>query len=99
MADQAKRTAIRDYLERLRRASLWSQQQPDAYARLYSAKTGMDIAVAKAWVARERPAFTAPDATFVAALQRASDRFYRPYGVLPRNVDVEALIAPGLIGA
>lgn len=99
IADQAKRTAIRDYLERLRRASLWSQQQPDAYARLYSAQTGMDIAVAKAWVARERPAFTAPDATFVAALQRASDRFYRPYGVLPRNVDVEALIAPGLIGA
>ncbi|KTR82927.1 hypothetical protein NS277_11805 [Novosphingobium barchaimii] len=99
LADPAKRTAIGDYLERLRRASLWSQQQPDAYAKLYSKQTGMDLAVTKAWVARERPAFTVPDATFVAALQRASDRFYRPYGVLPRKVNVAALIAPGMIGA
>ncbi len=99
IADSAKRKSIIDYLGRAKRAARWSVQNREAYAKLYAGQTGMDPAIARVVVSRENPALQPPDAAFVAALQRAADRFHQPYGVLPRRVDVASLVAPGLLEA
>lgn len=99
LADPAKRAAIVDYLQRAQTASRWCRENPQAYAALYARQTGMDAKLAQVVVKRERPGLAPPDAAFVVALQRAADRFYRPYGVLPRRVDIAALVEPGLLNA
>jgi sulfonate transport system substrate-binding protein len=97
LADRGKRAAVLDYLARAQRASRWCRENPEAYAALYAHQTGMDAKLTKVVVEREMPGLAAPDATFVAALQRAADRFYRPYSVLPRRVDIADLVEPDLL--
>lgn len=97
LANPPKRAAIIDYLQRAQKASLWCRDNPQAYAALYARQTGMDPKLAQVVVERERPGLVPPDAAFVAALQRAADRFYRPYGVLPRRVEIAALVEPDLL--
>jgi sulfonate transport system substrate-binding protein len=99
IANPAKRKSIIDYLGRAQRAGIWSHRNLGAYADLYAKQTGMDPAIARIVVSRENPGLQQPDAAFVAALQRAADRFHDPYRVLPRRVDVAALVEPGLLQA
>jgi len=99
LANPAKRAAITDYLQRAQKASRWCRENPEAYAALYARQTGMDPKLAQVVVERERPGLMPPDQAFIAALQRAADRFYKPYGVLPRRVDVAALVEPGVLKA
>ncbi|WP_068084685.1 ABC transporter substrate-binding protein [Novosphingobium rosa] len=99
LADADKRAALADVLARSRTANQWCRDHIDAYAALYARQTGIAPALARIMVGRENPALVAPDAAFVAALQRAADRFHEDYGVLPRRVDIAALIAPGLLPA
>lgn len=97
LADVDKRKALVDYLARAQAASRWCARNPEAYAALYARQTGMDLATTRVLVSRENPTLAPPDQAFVKALQRAADRFHEPHRVLPRRVDVAALIEPGLL--
>ncbi|MEZ0136252.1 MULTISPECIES: ABC transporter substrate-binding protein [Novosphingobium] len=97
LADPAKRAAIADFLSRARDANRWCIEHPGEYAQLYARQTGMDPAIAKVIAAREKPGLSVPDGAFVAALQRAADRFHAMYHVLPKRVDVASLIVPDLL--
>lgn len=97
LASPNKRKAIAEFLVRSQRASIWCRENPAEYARLYARQTGLDLATAQLLVGRENPGLLRPDAEFVTALQSAADRFYRDYRMLPRAVDVAALIEPGLL--
>lgn len=99
LADPRKREAIADFLSRARDANRWCIEHPDDYARLYARQTGMDPAITRVIAAREKPGLSAPDGAFVAALQRAADRFHATYHVLPSRVDVASLIVPDLLKA
>ena len=98
LADSAKRAPLRDVLARMRRADQWCAQHPDAYAALFAHQTGLEPALAARLVRRQAPGLRAPHAAFVASLQRAADRFYHDYGMLPRRVDVGALVDGSLLG-
>jgi len=87
LANPDKRRAIGDVLTRLQRANTWAQGHLDQYAQVYARQTGVDVALARTLVARERPALTAPDDAFLSAVQHAADRFAE-YGMLPRRVHV-----------
>jgi sulfonate transport system substrate-binding protein len=99
LADVGKRAALGDVLVRSKAANRWCHDHIEDYARIYARQTGVTPALARVMVERENPDLHAPDAAFVATLQRAADRFHDDYGVLPRKVDVSALIAPGLLPA
>lgn len=99
LADADKRKAIIDYLGRSQRAAAWSARNLDAYAAIYAKQTGMDPATARLVASRENPGLAEPDDAFITALQRAADRFHDAYRVLPRRVDVAALVEPGLLQA
>lgn len=96
LANADKRKAIGDFLGRAKRANAWCAANLEPYAQIYARQTGVDIAIARKMVARERPALVAPDDAFVNDLQRASDRFL-DYGVLPKRVKVADLVETSLI--
>lgn len=96
LIDPAKRAAIADVLGRARRANQWCAANPEPYAQIYARQTGVDIALARKMVSRERPALNVPDDAFINDVQRAADRFLE-YGVLPRRVKVAELVESSLI--
>lgn len=96
LADGDKRAVLGDVLTRMQAANRWCRDHIDSYAAIYARQTGIAPALAKVMVERENPGLSAPDAAFVATLQRAADRFHADYGVLPRRVDIASLIVPGL---
>lgn len=96
LADPAKRNALADVLARMRRANRWCQANPARYAEIYARQTGVDIAIARKMVARERPDLFMPDDEFLSAVQRAADRFAE-YGVLPRRVRIADYLAPDVL--
>lgn len=96
LADAGKRKAIGDFLGRAHKANAWCRANPERYAQIYARQTGVDLAIARTLVARERPALVAPDDVFVNDVQRAADRFL-DYGVLPKRVKVADLVEPSLI--
>jgi sulfonate transport system substrate-binding protein len=96
LADDDKRKVLGDVLTRMQVANRWCRDHIDSYAAIYARQTGISPALAKVMVERENPGLAAPDAAFIATLQRAADRFHGDYGVLPRRVDVAGLIVPGL---
>lgn len=98
LADKARRDAIADFLGRARTANAWCQANPDAYAQIYARQTGVELAIAKVMIARERPGLSAPDEAFANDLQRAADRFL-DYGVLPGRVKIMDYVETGLLPA
>jgi sulfonate transport system substrate-binding protein len=97
LADPAKREALRDVLARMQRADSWCAQHLDDYAALYARQTGVDSALVGQLVRRQTPGLRAPDASFIASVQRAADRFYRDYAILPRRVDVAGLVVADML--
>jgi len=97
LADPVKRQAMHDVLGRMQRADSWCAQHLDQYAALYARQTGVDKALVGQLVRRQTPGLHAPDATFIASVQRAADRFFSDYAILPRRVDVAGLVVPDLI--
>lgn len=89
--DPRKRTALRDILRRLRRSSLWAQEHPDAYEKIYIERTKAEPAVAKLVVARQNVPLVAPDPAMIGALQNVVDRFHAD-GEMPRHVDVASIV-------
>ncbi|NML92234.1 ABC transporter substrate-binding protein [Novosphingobium olei] len=98
LADPAKRAALRDVLGRMRQANRWCRANPARYAEIYARQTGVDIAIARKMVARERPDLFAPDDACLSAVQRAADRFAE-YGMLPRRVRVADYLASDVLPA
>jgi len=97
LADPAKREALRDVLSRMQRADDWCAQHLADYAALYARQTGVDAALVGQLVRRQTPGLHAPNTKFIASVQRAADRFFNDYGILPRRVDVAGLVVPDLL--
>lgn len=93
--DPAKRAALRDLIDRLKKAALWSQANPDAYAAIFQRQTKVDVEVARIMAERQNGLLVAPDAAVVAPLQRIVDRFYAD-GELPAHVDVASIVDAGI---
>lgn len=98
LADPAKHEAIADVLARARAASTWCREHPEEHAAIYAKQTGVDLAIARTMVARERPGLDAPDDKFLNAVQHAADRFLE-YGVLPRRIRLSDYVESGLLAA
>lgn len=96
LGDASKREAIGDVLKRAKAANAWCRDHPDEHATIYARQTGIDIAIARTMVARERPGLAGPDEGFINAVQQAADRFLE-YGILPRRVRIADYVASGLI--
>jgi sulfonate transport system substrate-binding protein len=98
LTDPAKRQALRDVLDRLRRASVWSQAHPAGYARIFAQQTKADPKLAALIVERQNPLLVPPDAVVVKPLQHVVDRFYAD-GELPAHVDVASIVDAGVFPA
>ena len=94
-ADQAKRPALSDALQRFQRAGAWAVGHPEAYAQVYATVTRLPIETAKVITARaalqQRPVSDAD----IAALQKVADRAFEQQ-ILPSKVNVRAITAQGL---
>lgn len=93
--DPAKRAALRDFIGRLQRASLWAQGNSAAYTRIFAEQTKMDPKLAALVVERQNPLLIPPEAAVVKPLQRVVDRFYAD-GELPSHIDVAGIVDAGI---
>jgi sulfonate transport system substrate-binding protein len=94
-ADQAKRPALADALQRFQRAGAWAAGHPEAYAQVYAALTRLPIETARVITIRaalqQRPVSDAD----IAALQRVADQAFEQR-ILPAKVDVRAITVQGI---
>jgi ABC-type nitrate/sulfonate/bicarbonate transport system substrate-binding protein len=94
-ADQAKRPALADALQRFQRAGAWAAGHPEAYAQVYATLTRLPIETARVITARsalrQRPVSNAD----IAALQRVADQAFEQR-ILPAKVDVRAITVQGM---
>jgi ABC-type nitrate/sulfonate/bicarbonate transport system substrate-binding protein len=94
-ADQAKRPALSDALQRFQRAGAWAVGHSEAYAQVYATVTRLPIGTARVITARaalqQRPVSDAD----IAALQKVADRAFEQQ-ILPSKVDVRAITAQGI---
>jgi sulfonate transport system substrate-binding protein len=94
-ADQAKRPALADALQRFQRAGAWAAGHPEAYAQVYATLTRLPIEAARVITVRsaltQRPVSDAD----IAALQRVADQAFEQR-ILPAKVDVQAITAQGI---
>jgi sulfonate transport system substrate-binding protein len=90
--DPARRSAIVDYLGRLRRAYVWADQNPDLWARTQSKVTGVPVEIyLQQHRERSAPTTIVPvDAAAIASQQQVADVFAKA-GVIPATVDVRPL--------
>ncbi|KAA6212576.1 ABC transporter substrate-binding protein [Streptomyces albofaciens JCM 4342] len=77
LADGKKSAALKDYVDRLRRAQDWVHRHPDAWAKAWAKETGLPRDVALAAVKRTRgtAVTVALDRPAVASEQRIADTF------------------------
>ncbi|MFH8403846.1 ABC transporter substrate-binding protein [Streptomyces sp. NPDC018019] len=77
LADGKKAAALKDYLDRLRRAQDWVHRHPDAWAKAWAEETGLPRKVALASVKRTQgtAVTVALDRPAVASEQRIADTF------------------------
>lgn len=75
--DEKKSAALKDYVDRLRRAQDWVHRHPDAWAKVWAEETGLPRKVALAAVKRTRgtAVTVALDRAAVASEQRMADTF------------------------
>ncbi|MEV0909968.1 ABC transporter substrate-binding protein [Streptomyces hokutonensis] len=88
LADGKKAAAIKDYLERLRRAQDWVYDHPDAWAKVWAKDTGLPYAVALASVKRTNASriAVAVDKPLIASEQAIADQF-TSLKLIPGKVD------------
>ncbi|MDC7683764.1 ABC transporter substrate-binding protein [Asticcacaulis sp. BYS171W] len=98
LADPVKRTAIADYLVRLRKANEWCAANPEAYAKIFAERTGVSVAIARTIVGWQNPLFLAPTPDIVAQLQATTDKLHS-FGVLAQPVDIASITDPSLAPA
>jgi sulfonate transport system substrate-binding protein len=94
-ADQAKRPALADALQRFQRAGAWAAGHPEAYAQVYATLTRLPIEAARVITVRsalrQRPVSDAD----IATLQKVADQAFEER-ILPAKVDVRAITAQGI---
>jgi len=93
--DPAKHAALRDVFARLRKASEWSRDHPEAYAKIVVEQTKVTPEFAALLVKRQNPLLVPPDAALIKPLQRVVDRFHAD-GELPKHVDVASIVDASL---
>ncbi|MFE2424331.1 ABC transporter substrate-binding protein [Streptomyces hokutonensis] len=88
LKDSKKAAAIKDYLERLRRAQDWVYDHPDAWAKVWAKDTGLPYAVALASVQRTNASriAVAVDKPLIASEQAIADQF-TALKLIPSKVD------------
>ncbi|MFJ3221999.1 ABC transporter substrate-binding protein [Streptomyces sp. NPDC086783] len=88
LADKKKEAAVKDYLERLRRAQDWVYDHPEAWAKVWAKDTGLPYEVALASVKRTNASRVpvAVDDKLVASEQEIVDAF-AGLKLIPRKVD------------
>jgi sulfonate transport system substrate-binding protein len=88
LKDEKKAAAIRDYLERLRRAQDWVYTHPEAWAKVWAKDTGLPYEVALASVRRTNATRVpvAVDEPLIASEQEIADTFAE-LKLIPRKVD------------
>ncbi|MEH0421103.1 ABC transporter substrate-binding protein [Streptomyces sp. B21-083] len=88
LGDSRKAAAIKDFVERLRRAQDWVYAHPDAWARVWAKDTGLPYDVALASVNRSNATRipVAIDDALVASEQRIADTF-TGLKLIPNKVD------------
>ncbi|NEC54802.1 ABC transporter substrate-binding protein [Amycolatopsis rubida] len=91
LADPGKNSAIRDFVQRVVKAQLWSNSHTDEWARAWAAETGLKPEVAKKAVSAGRDRPIPLDDAVVASEQQLSDAFANE-GTLPGKVDFAAFV-------
>jgi sulfonate transport system substrate-binding protein len=75
LKDKAKVAAIRDYLSRLERATLWASTHPDEWAKTWSAQIGLPLPVTQVAAHRRVTKPVPLDDTVISDEQRLVDAF------------------------
>ncbi|MFJ4715347.1 ABC transporter substrate-binding protein [Streptomyces sp. NPDC088785] len=93
LADKKKSAAIKDFLERLRRAQDWVYKHPDAWAKVWSKDTGLPYDVALDAVKRTNGTrvSVAIDKGVIASEQQIADTFTK-LKLIPRQVDFSQFV-------
>ncbi|MFD7298372.1 ABC transporter substrate-binding protein [Streptomyces sp. NPDC059897] len=88
LADKKKSAAIKDYLDRLRRAQNWVFKHPQAWAKVWSKDTGLPYGAAYDAVRRTNGTrvTVAVDKNVIASEQQIADAF-TALKLIPRKVD------------
>jgi sulfonate transport system substrate-binding protein len=94
-ADQAKRPALTDALQRFQRAGAWATGHPEAYARVYATLTRLPIEAARVITGRSALRQRPVSAADIAALQQVADQAFEQQ-MLPAKVDVRAITLQGV---
>ncbi|CAI8980699.1 MULTISPECIES: ABC transporter substrate-binding protein [Burkholderia] len=83
----SKRDVLRDFLQRVVRAQVWSYRHVDAYSAALARIIGIPPAAAKLQFERRNTRWQPIDATVIAGQQRTAD-FYLKAGLLRQPLDV-----------
>ncbi len=88
LADKKKAAAIKDYLDRLRRAQTWVFTHQEEWAKVWAKDTGLPYEVALASVKRTNSTrvSVAVDKPLIASEQQIADTFTQ-LKLIPRKVD------------
>lgn len=92
IGDPAKSAAIGDYLKRVRRAYAWADANPNDWAKLLAASTGVPAAIyLQQYHERSGPTLLGPvDDVAIQSMQAVADTFAKA-GVIPAKVDTSQL--------
>jgi sulfonate transport system substrate-binding protein len=95
LQDKKKADAIKDYLERLRRATAWVYGHQEEWAKVWAKDTGLPYEVALASVRRTNATriSVAVDKPLIASEQQIADTFTE-LKLIPRKVDFAAFVDP-----
>ncbi|MCL8009727.1 ABC transporter substrate-binding protein [Streptomyces sp. AS02] len=88
LKDKEKAAAVKDYLERLRRATAWVHDHQEEWAKVWAKDTGLPYEVALASVKRTNSTriSVAVDKPLIASEQEIADTFTE-LGLIPKKVD------------
>jgi sulfonate transport system substrate-binding protein len=95
LQDKKQADAIKDYLERLRRATAWVYGHQEEWAKVWAKDTGLPYEVALASVRRTNATriSVAVDKPLIASEQQIADTFTE-LKLIPRKVDFAAFVDP-----
>ncbi|MFJ8636754.1 ABC transporter substrate-binding protein [Streptomyces sp. NPDC093568] len=99
LKDKKKAAAIKDYLERLRRATSWVYEHQEEWAKVWAKDTGLPYEVALASVKRTNATriSVAVDKPLIASEQEIADTF-TGLKLIPSNVDFGDFVDPRFNG-
>jgi sulfonate transport system substrate-binding protein len=91
LSDVKKRTAIRDYLVRLRKALKWGSTHQDAWAKAFNQESGLPVALAKQSIAKTLVDVVPAKGAIIAEEQKLADALAAA-GAL-KKVDVRSIVS------